>query len=81
MNMYEKRFAITRTVGNDEVVLKHFGENKKEAAMTYGAEAAKDNTEGIISCILTMIDTKSGKMSSVCRVYNVWFDETKYLKS
>lgn len=68
----EKRFAITRVVGNDEKLLKSFDETCKEEALAYGAEVAKNNTEGAINCLLAPF-TDDGKMiGNTVRVFEVW---------
>lgn len=71
-NMFEKKFAVTKTVGNDEKILKYFGEDEKEAALAYGAEVAKGNTDGVISCILARFDENGNKKNNECEVFEVW---------
>lgn len=70
--MFEKKFAITKTVGNDEKILKYFGEDEKAAAMAYGAEVAKENTEGVIACIMARFDEDGNMKGSECEVFEVW---------
>lgn len=70
--MFEKRFAITKTVGNDEKILKFFGEDEKAAALAYGAEVAKKNTDGVITCILARFDKDDNKKNNECEVFEVW---------
>ena len=70
--MMQRQFAVTRVNGNEETVLKLFGENEKAAAIAYGAEVAKDNTSGIITCVQALFDVERKRMSSSCRVFEVW---------
>lgn len=70
--MFEKKFAVTKTVGNNEKILKYFGEDEKAAALAYGAEVAKENTDGVISCILTRFDENGNKKDGECEVFEVW---------
>lgn len=68
----KRKYAITRTVGNNEVVLKVFDENRKDEALAYGAEIAKSNTEGVISCVFALFN-EDGKMNNHdVRVFEVW---------
>lgn len=68
----KRKYAITRTVGNNEIVLKTFDENCKDEALAYGAEIAKTNTEGIISCVLALFND-DGKMNNHdVRVFEAW---------
>lgn len=71
-DMFEKKFAVAKTVGNDEKILKYFGEDEKAAALAYGAEVAKDNTDGVISCILARFDESGNKKNGECEVFEVW---------
>ncbi len=71
-DMFEKKFAVTKTVGNDEKILKYFGEDNKAAALAYGAEVAKKNTDGVISCILARFDENGNKKNGECEVFEVW---------
>ena len=70
--MFEKKFAIIKTVGNDEKTLKYFNEDEKEKAIAYGAEIAKENKEGTISCALGYFDTRGRMAANIRRVYEVW---------
>ena len=68
----KRKYAITRTVGNNEVVLKSFDENRKDEALAYGAEISKSNTEGVISCVFALFND-DGKMNNHdVRVFEVW---------
>ena len=49
--MEETKFVVLRVVGNDETVLKIFGNDEKEAAIAYGESVARENTVGTIACI------------------------------
>lgn len=71
-NMFEKKFAVTKTVGNNEEILKYFGEDEKSEALAYGANIAKDNSEGVISCILARFDKDGNKKNNECEVFEVW---------
>ena len=71
-SMFEKKFAVTRTVGNNEKILKFFNEDEKEEALLYGAAVAKDNTEGVITCMLAQFDKKNRMKNEECEVYEVW---------
>ncbi|MGN0441628.1 MAG: hypothetical protein ACI4FO_02890 [Acutalibacteraceae bacterium] len=73
--MSERKFAVTRVIGNDEVVLKLFGEDEKSAAIAYGAEIAKHNTSGVIACVQGVFDIERRKMSASSRVFEVWSGE------
>ena len=70
--MFEKKFAVTKTIGNDEKILKYFGEDEKVAALEYGSEIAKENTDGVISCILARFDKNGNKKNNECEVFEVW---------
>ena len=70
--MYQKKFAVTKVVGNDETILKFFKENEKEAAKAYGAEVAKNNSQGVISCILAWFDENNHIRNGECEVFEVW---------
>lgn len=71
-DMFEKKFAVTKTVGNDEKILKYFGEDEKAEALAYGANIAKENSEGVISCILARFDRDGNKKNNECEVFEVW---------
>ena len=71
-DMFEKKFAITRTVGNDETILKYFDEDEKAEALAYGADVAKENSEGVIACILARFDEDGNKENNECAVFEVW---------
>lgn len=70
--MMQRQFAVTRVNGNEESVLKLFGENEKAAAIAYGSKIAKENTSGIIACVQALFDAENQKMSGICRVFEVW---------
>ena len=70
--MFEKKFAILKIVGNDEKILKYFGEDDKATALAYGEEAAKKKTEGVISCVLAEFDENGNKKNGECEVFEVW---------
>lgn len=70
--MFEKKFAVTKIVDNDEKILKFFGEDEKTSALTYGAEVAKENTNGVISCILAWFDEGGNRKNGECEVFEVW---------
>lgn len=70
--MFEKKFAVTKTIGNDEEILKYFGEDEKAEALAYGEEIAKNNTEGVIACILAQFDKDGNKKNNECEVFEVW---------
>ena len=71
-NMFEKKFAVTKTVGNNEVILKYFDENAKEEAKAYAAEVAKTNTEGVITCVLARFDADGHMKDGECEVFEVY---------
>lgn len=71
-NMFEKKFAVTKTIGNDEKILKYFGEDEKASALKYGEEVAKENTEGVISCVLARFDESGHMKNGECEVFEVW---------
>lgn len=71
-DMFEKKFAVTKTIGNDEKILKYFGEDEKVAALSYGAEIAKGNVDGVITCILARFDKNGNKKNGECEVFEVW---------
>lgn len=71
-NMFEKKFAITKTVGNDEKILKFFDEDERAAALAYGADVAKKNTEGVVTCILSRFDENGNMKDNECEVFEVW---------
>ena len=75
--MFEKKFAIIKTVGNDEKALKYFNKDEKEKALAYGAEVAEKNDTGVISCVLGYFDGKGRMVKNECRVYEVWVSEKK----
>ena len=66
-----KKFAVTRTIGNDEKVLKVFDDDK-ESAIAYGAEVAKTNTEGVISCVQGLFNNEGKMCVNYLKVYEVW---------
>ena len=70
--MMQRQFAVTRVNGNEESVLKLFGENEKTAAIDYGSKIAKENTNGIIACVQAHFDAEKQKKSGSCRVFEVW---------
>ena len=70
--MFERKFAVTRTVKNNEVILKFFGEDQKQEALAYGAEVAKTNEEGVIACIEARFDENGNMKNRECRVFEVW---------
>lgn len=69
----ERKFAVTKVVGNREEVLKVFDDDK-QAALAYGAEVAKTNTEGVITCVKAPF-ADNGKMAVTgvnIEVFEVW---------
>lgn len=70
--MFKRKFAVTKVVGNNEEIIKFFDENKKEEAIAFGANFAKTNKEGIISCILADFDENNHIKNNECRVFEVW---------
>lgn len=70
--MFEKKFAITRVVGDEREVLKLFGENEKDKAIAYGAEVAATNDKGIISCILAIFDEDNRIKDGGFRLFEAW---------
>lgn len=68
----KRKYAITRTVGNNEIVLKTFDENCKDEALAYGAEIAKSNTEGVISCVFALFNDDDKMNNYDVRVFEVW---------
>lgn len=70
--MMQRQFAVTRVNGNEESVLKLFGENEKTAAIAYCSKIAKENTSGIIACVQARFDAENQKMSGNCRIFEVW---------
>lgn len=70
--MFETKFAVTKTIGNKETFLKFFGEDEKEAAKKYGAEIAKTNTEGVITCLKAQFDEDNHMKDGKCEVFEVW---------
>lgn len=69
---YEEKFVITRVVGDKEKFLKYFGINEKEAALAYGEEISKTNTEGVIACYTAMFNKRGRMHGGNMRVYKVW---------
>lgn len=67
----ERKYAITRTIDNNEVVLKSFDENCKDEAIAYGAEVAKTNTQGVISCVFAYLMMRQNGII-ISRVFEVW---------
>lgn len=67
----ERKYAVTRCIGNNEEVLKVFGDDK-EAAIAYGAEIAKGNTEGVISCVLAIFNQENKLSNHDVKVFEVW---------
>ena len=70
--MYQKKFAVTRVVENDETILKFFKEDEKEAAKAYGAEVAKNNPQDVIACFLAWFDEKNQVINGEREVFEVW---------
>ncbi|MCI5655013.1 MAG: hypothetical protein MR300_00965 [Ruminococcus sp.] len=68
----ERKYAITRTIDNHEVVLKSFDENCKDEAIAYGAEVAKNNTQGVISCVFALFNDEGKMNNHNVRVFEVW---------
>ncbi|WP_412612888.1 hypothetical protein [Candidatus Pseudoruminococcus sp.] len=68
----ERKYAITRTIDNNEVVLKSFDENCKDEAIAYGAEVAKTNTQGVISCVFALFNDEGKMNNHNVRVFEVW---------
>ena len=70
--MYEKKFAVTRCIGNTDQIIKCFGESEKEAAIAFGKEVAETNTEGVITCVRALIDENGHFKDGQCEVFEVW---------
>lgn len=71
-NMFTRKFAVTKCVDNNEEILKYFGEDEKDHALAYGAEVAKTNTEGVITCIRAIFDEDGNMKGKEARVFQVW---------
>lgn len=70
MATFEKKFAATRTVKNDEEILKYF--RTKEEAISYAESAAETNTEGVIAVIEAEFNFEGVMNNNTCRVYRVF---------
>ena len=70
--MFTRKFAVTKCVGDNEEILKYFAEDEKDKALAYGAEIAKENTEGVITCIRAMFDEDGNIKGREARVFEVW---------
>lgn len=70
--MYQKKFAVTRVVENDETILKFFMEDEKEAAKVFGTEIAKKNSKGVIICLLAWFDEKNHIKNNEREIFEVW---------
>lgn len=70
--MYKEQFAITKTIGNEETVIRYFGVTEKDSACRAGEEIAKFNTEGVIACVLAYFDQRGKMKDGTCRVFSVW---------
>ncbi len=70
--MEETKFVVLRVVGNDEAVLKIFGEDDKEAALAYGESAAKENTAGTIACIRAWFDAAGQRRDDIMEIFEAW---------
>lgn len=68
-------FAIVRTDGNTEKLLKLFGEDDKEEAKAYGRGLAAEHPEWCISCIRARFDMETHKRSATCEVFEVWYQK------
>ena len=70
--MEEKKFVVLRVVGNDETVLKIFGNDEKEAAIAYGESVARENTVGTIACIRAWFDASGQKRDDIMEIFEAW---------
>lgn len=70
--MYEKKFAVTRCIGNTEHILRCFAEEEKEAALAFGREVAETNAEGVITCVRAVLDADGRFKDGACEVFEVW---------
>ncbi len=68
--MFERKFAITRTVKNDEEILQYF--TTKDEAISYAESAAETNTEGVIAVIEAEFNSEGVMYNNTCRVYRVF---------
>ena len=74
--MEETKFVVLRVVGNDETVLKIFGNDEKEAALAYGESAAKENTAGTVACIRAWFDAAGHWRDDIMEIFEAWKTES-----
>lgn len=73
--MFEKKFAVMQTIGNNNKVLAFFGDDHDQAT-AYGAEiASKGDFKGVISCVRAMFDENGNILNHEYRVFEVWTSE------
>lgn len=68
--MFERKFATTRVIKNDEEILQYF--RTKDEAISYAESAAETNTEGVIAVIEAEFNSEGVMYNHTCRVYKVF---------
>ena len=66
----KKKFAITKFVGEKEVVLKTF--DHKDEAVAYGSETAKNNPGSIISCVYALFNDEGKMNNRDLIIFEIW---------
>ncbi len=67
-----KKFAIEKTKGNTETIVKTF--DTKEEALAYGNEFIKTmpRGDGVLCCVYTDVDESGNKTSASEEIFHVW---------
>lgn len=68
--MYKTQFAVTHTIGNDEVVIQTFTD--KESMLSFGKSIIGTYHDGVIVCLQADFDENLKMKNNACRIYEVW---------
>lgn len=63
------KFAVSRIVKNEETVLTLFEANQKEAAVSYGEQAAREYSTGLIIVFKAAFTTEGNRADNRVRLY------------
>ena len=75
--MYTKKFAVMNVIGNDEIILRTFEPEEKEAAIAYGEEVIRREFTGVIVCAIIRVDENGNKAGNSAQVFRVWERENR----
>ena len=71
--MYEKKYLVTKVIGNKETILKEFSADEREEAHAFGKEAAQTRqADTVITCYGAMTDEVNHIQAGRREIVEIW---------